>query len=226
MTHEISPRCAVPRSWWLAAVVLAAGSSVHACQVKPVPAQALKVPVDGVVVQAFSCKDAEGDHLFVESRLQGATVQGKTPPAELTFYKFTQTATGYIKRWHARDFAPIDERSSTGARATRAPRTDRFIVRDVDGDGIVEAFISYTLPGLAPNPDDGKLLVYYKDRKFAIRGAVAQGPGDFGSRTLDVGFATLPVTVQNYALNLWDTVSLPKGLNNTGGFTITQAQEH
>lgn len=218
--------CMPLRTLWLTTGLLLAGALAHACQIRPVQAQAVKAPVDGVIVQAFACKDAEGDHLFVESRQAGQSTQGKVAPAELSFYKFTSSGAGYTKRWQARDFAPTDERSASSARSARAPRTDRFIVRDVDGDGVVEAFISYTLPAQAPNPDDGKLLVYYKDRKFAIRGAVAQGPGDFGSRTLDAGFSVLPAPVQSYALSLWDSVALPKSLNATSGFNITQAPEH
>lgn len=219
--------CSLSRTLWLATGLMLAGGLAHACQIKPVQAQGVKAPVEGVIVQAFTCKDAEGEHLFVESRQAGQSAQGKALPAELSFYKFTASATGYTKRWQARDFAPIDERSASGPRpSARPPRTDRFIVRDVDGDGMAEAFISYTLPAQAPNPDDGKLLVYYKDRKFAIRGAVAQGPGDFGSRTLDAGFSVLPAPVQNYALSLWDSVALPKSLNATSGFNITQAPEH
>lgn len=218
--------CSLSRTLWLATGLMLAGITAHACQIKPVQAQGVRAPVEGVIVQAFTCKDAEGEHLFVESRQAGPSAQGKAAPAELSFYKFTTSGAAYIKRWQARDFAPTDERSASSARSARAPRTDRFIVRDVDGDGVVEAFISYTLPAQAPNPDDGKLLVYYKDRKFAIRGAVAQGPGDFGSRTLDAGFSVLPAPVQSYALSLWDSVALPKSLNATSGFNITQAPEH
>lgn len=203
-------------------------SASLACTPRPVIPAAVKAPVDGLVVAAFACKDAEGEHLFVESRQQPAPVAGKVQPAELTFYKFTTSPNGPVKRWQARDFSPVDERASAPTRPqSRTARTDRFTARDVDGDGIAEAFIAYTLPGQAPNPDDGKLLVFYKDRKFAIRGAVASTPGDFGSRTLDPGFSTLPVAIQNHALTLWDTVALPKGAAGApSSITITQAPEH
>jgi hypothetical protein len=207
--------------------LMAATSQAHACQIKAVATDVIKVQVDGTIVQAFSCKDSEGQHLFIETRQALAATQAKGPAAELSFYKFTANGTAYVRRWQARDFVQTSDDRSAGNRPGRTLRTDRFVVRDVDGDGVVEAFISYTLPGQPPNPDDGKLLVYYKDRKFAIRGAVAQGPGDFGSRTLDPAFGTLPVAVQNYALTLWDTVALPRGLGSSSqGFTITQAQEH
>ena len=83
--------------------------------------------------------------------------------------------------------------------------------------------MSYALPGQGLNPDDGKLLVFYKDRKYAIRGAVASGPGDFGTRTMDPGFNALPAAVQTFALDLWDAVALPKG---PPPVTLSQARLH
>ena len=159
------------------------------------------------------CRDAEGEHLFVETRLQPARQlqpNGKPHVAELTFYKFTNGPRGYAKRWQARDFVPLDDRLLASAgRNSRVSRANRFVISDVDGDGLAEAFMSYALPGHGQNPDEGKLLLFYKDRKYVIRGAVAAGPADFGSRTLDAGFSSLPQAVQSYALGLWDAVALP-----------------
>lgn len=201
----------------LVAPCLLAGPAM-ACSMRTVAADKVTVPVEGRIVQAFSCKDLDGDHLFVETRHQPAGT-GRSSPVELSFYKFTMAATGYTRRWQARDFASVDE--YPGLRPHRPPRVDRFVTRDVDGDGLAEAFVSYTLPGQGMNPDDGKLLVFYKDRKYAIRGAVANGPTDFGSRTLDAGFATLPASVQSFALQLWDAVALPRGMST--GVTLSQA---
>src|SRR5690606_21121969 len=149
-----------------AAAFLVAGP-VMACAMRGVPTEAVKAPVDGRVVQAFTCKDAEGEHLFVEARqvpapaTSGST--GKPSPVSLSFYKYTLPATGApIRRWQARDFAPQDEAIALAVRGNRQPRVDRFVAQDVDGDGLAEAFISYTLPGQGLNPDDGKLLVFYK----------------------------------------------------------------
>lgn len=187
-------------------------TSALACVMRSVPADSVKAPVDGRVVQAFTCKDADGEHLFIESRQAlSPPPGGRLPSLALSFYKFTLAASGgLLKRWQARDFVMQDDPLPL-PRTARAPRVDRFVVRDVDGDGLAEAFVSYALPGQGLDPDDGKLLVFYKDRKYAIRGAVASGPADFGTRTMDPGFSALPSAVQTFALDLWDAVALPKG---------------
>jgi hypothetical protein len=198
-------------------VVLAQG-----CQPRALSALPAKPPLEGQAVQAIACKDAEGEHLFIESRAQPEPVRGKPQPQVLSFYKFTlgagQTAQ---RRWQARDFLPMDDNAR--ALSTTSARADRFVVKDIDGDGLAEAFISYALPGRAGAGSEGKLLVFYKDRKYAIRGAVAQGPDDFASRTVDPSFQTLPLSVQTYALTLWDQVALPRAPIGPGGAPVIQA---
>jgi hypothetical protein len=192
--------------------------AAEACQAFNGPMETIKAPMEGKVAQAFNCKDAEGEHLFVETRLPGHLVNGKVQPTAVSFYKFTAQINGsYNKRWQARDFVPADSRLS------RSTKVERFTARDVDGDGVLEAFIAYAVPGQTSNPDEGKLLVFYKDRKYAVRGAVALAPDGFSTRTLDPSFATLPVAVQSHALGLWDTVALPQQARQRGGsMTVSQ----
>jgi hypothetical protein len=192
-----------------------------ACQTRAVPIDQVTAPVEGKIAQAFSCKDAEGEQLFVETRLPGTVVNGKLQPTAVSFYKFTLQASGKPnKRWQARDFVPADSRLS------RSSKVDRFTAQDVDGDGILEAFIAYSVPGQSGNPDEGKLLVFFKDRKYAVRGALALAPDGFSTRTLDPAFSTLPVAVQNHALGLWDTVALPQSRQRSGGMTVSQGPLH
>lgn len=201
------------------AVLTCTAVQAQGCQPRALTALPAKLPLEGQAVQAMACKDAEGEHLFIESRAQPEPVRGKPQPQVLSFYKFT-LATGQTahRRWQARDFLPADDGIRVGA--ITASRADRFVVKDIDGDGLTEAFIAYALPGRAGAGSEGKLLVFYKDRKYAIRGAVAQGPDDFASRTLDPAFQTLPVSVQTFALGLWDQVAMPRG---PGGVAVTQA---
>lgn len=203
-------------------LTLSVGCSVaKACQVRAWPAEHVKAPIEGKVAQAFSCKDAEGEQLFVETRLPGQVVNGKQQPTAVSFYQFTVQASGNLtKRWQARDFVPPDSRLS------RSSKVDRFTAQDVDGNGLLEAYIAYAVPGLSGNPDEGKLLVFYKDRKYAVRGAVALAPDGFSTRTLDPAFATLPMAIQTHALGLWDTVALPQSKQRTGGLTFSQGPAH
>jgi hypothetical protein len=192
-------------------------SAAEACLVRTWSSEPFKVPVEGKVAQAFSCKDAEGEQLFVETRLPGHVVNGKLQPTAVSFYKFTLQVNGHVsKRWQARDFVPADSRLS------RSSKVERFTAKDVDGDGMLEAFIAYAVPGQSSNPDEGKLLVFYKDRKYAVRGAVALAPDGFSTRTLDPAFATLPTAVQSHALGLWDTVALPQARQRASSMTVSQ----
>lgn len=204
------------------AVLACAAVQAQSCQPRALIALPAKLPLEGQAVQAIACKDAEGEHLFIESRAQPEPLRGKPQPQVLSFYKFTLGAgQAAHRRWQARDFLPTDDGIRAGPIHTS--RADRFVVKDIDGDGIAEAFIAYALPGRAGAGSEGKLLVFYKDRKYAIRGAVAQGPDDFASRTLDPSFQTLPLSVQTYALTLWDQVALPRSPIGPGGAGVIQA---
>lgn len=220
--HPCSQRMTRPRFRLLIALMPLAVASpavfAQGCQPRALTALPGNLQIEGQPAQALACKDAEGEHLFIESRAQPEPLRGKAQPQVLTFYKFTLGTGAPQRRWQARDFLPPDDT----VRATPATpaRADRFVVKDIDGDGVTEAFIAYSLPGRAGAGSEGKLLVFYKDRKYAIRGAVAQGPDDFASRTLDPAFQTLPASVQTFALSLWDQVAMPRG---PAGVAVTQA---
>ncbi|TBO28755.1 hypothetical protein EYS42_14155 [Aquabacterium lacunae] len=178
----------------------------QACQTRAVPIEQVKVPVEGRVVRAFGCQDALGEQLFVETR-QPTALGARAAGTALTFYQFTlnsQTnAHGVSRRWMARDFAPADSRLS------RSPQVNRFTASDIDGDGVLEAFVAYSTAATPGAAEEGKLLVFHKDRKYAVRGTVALLPGDFSTRNMDPGFDTLPGSIQRHALQLWDSMALP-----------------
>jgi hypothetical protein len=204
-------------------VLLAIPVHSFACSARAVPIESIAAPLEGKVQQAFACTDAEGSSIYVETRAPTGAGSIKPGTILVSFYKFQQSASGqWLKRWQARDFIAAGKQA-------RISRTVRFIVKDVDSDKIDEAFISYSLPSASASPEDGKLLVYYKDRKFAIRGAVGMGPTDFSTRNLDAGFTTLPASIQNYALGMWDTVAMPRSVSFSPAGTairVTQGMEH
>lgn len=198
-----------PLSFLLAVLLPGLAPTAQACQTRPVSPDLVKVLVEGRVVRAFGCQDALGDQLFVETR-QPATAGLRAAGTALNFYQFTLSNTSNAsaqaagnRRWMARDFAPADSRLS------RSPQVARFTASDIDGDGVLEAFVAYST---APTPgaaEEGKLLVFHKDRKYAVRGTVALLPGDFSTRNLDPGFEALPGSIQRHALQLWDSMALP-----------------
>ena len=63
-------------------------------------------------------------------------------------------------------------------------------------------------------------------RAFSHEDRVAVMANGFSTRNLDPAFSSLPLSVRNHALSLWDSVAQPRGLFPNGGLTVTQAQEH
>ncbi|HEX5354764.1 MAG TPA: hypothetical protein VFW93_01005 [Aquabacterium sp.] len=178
-----------------------------ACAPKPWPAgtlpDKLDLPKASQITQAWSCKDRLGEQLVVATRSPGSpgspTEGART--TELTFSKYRQTATGWKKDWQARDFLNAPP-------ASMAP--ELILLGDYDGDGQADVFLAYALPGPPAQSDEGKLLVFYKDQKYAIRGAVAHSPTDFGSRKTSANFLTLPQAIQERAFRLWDKLNSPR----------------
>ena len=172
-----------------------------ACQpLTPIEAAEVQAPYVGQIVQAYTCQDREGSHLFMATSVPLLATNPAAGAAEVHFYKYT----GNTKRWEARDFVP-------GAGA--GIRIQKFEMLDLDRDGNSEAYISYQLNSATANPDEGKLLVFFKDRKHAIRGAIARLPDDYASRNMDIAFAALPSSVRDHALGMWDNLSLPPQTN-------------
>jgi hypothetical protein len=190
------------------AILLTLTSTTHsqpaqACTARTLPtkplASQLDLPKESQITQVWSCKDTSGEQLVVAAL---AHASGQTHGEELLFLKYTQTSNGWKKNWQARDFL-------NDATSASLPPTEHVLLQDVDGDGLAEVFIAYSLPGQAAALDEGKLLVYYKDHKYAIRGAIARTPNDFGSRKIPASFLTLPPAIQNQALKLWDKLTTP-----------------
>jgi hypothetical protein len=172
------------------------------CAPKPlalelVSAQITLAPLEQLT-QAWACKDSQGDHIVTASRLPASD---KRLGTQLLFVKRTHTGSSWKKDWQARDFLPESP-------MTLAP-VEIVTLKDADGDGLAETFIAYALRSPGALLDEGKLLVFYKDQKYAIRGAIPRTPDDFGSRKISPSFLTLPASVQAQALLIWDKLSVP-----------------
>jgi hypothetical protein len=161
----------------------------------------LDLQTDESLDQAWLCTDQSGEHVVTVSRVRSPGQRG----TEVLFTQRSRQAKGWKKDWQARDFfiAPPD-------RGTEA--RNRVLLKDVDHDGHLEAYIAYVLPGPSQSVDEGKLLVFFNGRKYAIRGAIPRSPDDFGSRQIGSAFYALPAAVQAQALSLWDQLSQPQGL--------------
>lgn len=187
-------------------VLFALQGEADACTAVPLPLASvndrLGMSIEGQVSQAWACKDSAGEHVVLATRQRAPEPLHGT---EIQFSKLSKSASGWKRDWLARDFLLDGGNMLTSS--------EIILLKDVDGDGLAEVFIAYVLPGQTGEPDNGKLLVFYKDHKYAIRGAIARTVSDFGSRKMDAGFHALPASVQSQALQLWDRLSLPGGIN-------------
>jgi hypothetical protein len=174
----------------------------HDCPTQPEDASALTPPLDlqtdEVLDQAWRCTDQAGEHIVTVSRVRSPGQRG----TQVLFTQRSRQAKGWKKDWQARDFfiAPTDRLAET---------RNRVVLHDADHDGHLEAYIAYVLPGPSQSVDEGKLLVFFNGRKFAIRGAIPRTQDDFGSRQIGSAFYALPAAVQEQALSLWDQLSKP-----------------
>jgi len=198
----MAPRSPRGIAWCMALLMLGTWApGLWACTARALPlaslSETLGLRTEGHVTQAWACKDASGDHVMMAARLASPDPQFAT---QLSFVKHTRTPSGWKKDWQARDFLA----------ATNTPGAPEFmLIKDVDGDSLADVFIAYTLPGQDKATDEGKLLVFYKDKKYAIRGVIARTPDDFGSRKVSDNFLALPQPIQAQALQLWDKLSTP-----------------
>lgn len=188
-----------------AILLFAIAGKASACTAVPLPLASvndrLNMPLEGEISQAWACKDNAGEHIVLATR---QTAPEPLLGTQIQFSKFTRLPSGWKRDWQARDFLLDSSRISS---------SEIVLLKDVDGDGLAEVFIAYSLPGRTGEPDTGKLLVYVKDHKYAIRGAIARTASDFGSRKMDAAFLALPAPIQAQALQLWDRLSPPTGLN-------------
>lgn len=167
------------------------------------------------ITQAWTCKDASGEQLLVAARRRASEALHGT---HIQFYKLNKTKDGWKKVWQARDLRPDGRTQPVASFAD-----DILLLKDVNGDGLAEAYIAYALPGRGGEPDTGKLLVFYKDQKYTVRGAIARTAEDFGSRKTSANFNTLPTAVQAQALQLWDRLSMPGAHNKHADVLLTKS---
>jgi hypothetical protein len=155
-------------------------------------------PIAQAQAQAPFCP---GEHLVTVSRVRNPGQRA----TQVLFTQRTRLNGNWKKVWQARDFLVAASDPAQGAR-------NRVLLKDADGDGRMEAYIAYVLPGPSQSVDEGKLLVFSQGRKYAIRGAIPRSPDDFGSRQIGSAFHELPGSVQAQALDLWDQLSKPRPL--------------
>jgi hypothetical protein len=156
--------------------------------VKQITADKLPMPYTGQVLEAREFRDALGLHYYVATDV-------KSDKMDSLFVRcYTKTGEGYVQDWQIRDFSPYGITYETWLKIT-----------DVNKDGIYETAFAYRVEGDVLNHGmlTIKLMLHYKNIKYAIRNVAHYGSDD-DQVTMDKSFDTLPKSVKAFAINMWN----------------------
>jgi hypothetical protein len=156
--------------------------------VKQITAERLPVPYKGKVLEAYEYRDDAGLHYYV------ATEEASDKSDSLFIACYTKIASGFARDWQMKDFSPYGVTYLTFTK-----------IMDIDSDGIDEVISTYRVEGdiLKKGILAFKLILHYKDKKYAIRNISHYGD-DLGEVTMDKTFDTLPKSVRSYTVDLWN----------------------
>ena len=158
---------------------------------KDIPKSKIPVPHTGDVYNAFEFKDAAGLHFYL------VTQTDKEKNLFGTCY--TQVNGNYIKDWEIKDYSSL-----------AVDFMDYTKIVDIDKDGIYETIFVYRLPTENNHNYGGytwKLMLHYKNKKYALRAHVPDLDGDEYDATLDKSFDTLPKSVKKYVIDYWNKIA-------------------
>jgi hypothetical protein len=86
------------------------------------------------------------------------------------------------------------------------PLQDLLKVDDPLKSGDPVVLVPYWVDCDGLDPTAVKLIIYYQDRKYAVRGALPNMEGDEITRYPSANFAELPAALQHYLLDYWAKV--------------------
>jgi hypothetical protein len=155
----------------------------------------IPVKFEGKVQECYEYKDAAGLHLFLAT----ATGEGKN------FFGTAYTLVNgiYVQDWQIKDYSS-DEVGMAD---------DYTKIVDIDKDGVYETIIVYQYPTENDkyNGTTWKMLLHYKNKKYAIRGHQKDSDYDEPEVTMDKSFDTLPKSVKDYVMHYWNKLAKDQG---------------
>ncbi|RDD83356.1 hypothetical protein DVJ77_01865 [Dyella tabacisoli] len=153
----------------------------------------------GHLLKALAYRDAYGNYRILAF---GGNVHGPKRDSEsyvsLHAYGFLQDHGGYLARWEIKD-------ANGGPLCGLKMLTPLVDIIDA-GDGQSLVMVPYWIDCDGLDPTEVKLIMVYKDRKYAIRGNLPNQEGDEITRTPGETFKELPAVVQKTALAYWERV--------------------
>jgi len=153
--------------------------------------------IDYNIFKVFKCEDKSGLFYIVFSeKYDGMNENNDTLHTKIRGFNFLSTPNGLVKQWEINDFTI--KQVVAGDMETSIWFWSKFSeFNDIDKDGLIDPIVIYGTAGLNMY-DDGrlKILVYYKEKKIAIRHQ--NGVLDYERNTqVDEAFYSLPLVIQS-----------------------------
>lgn len=151
----------------------------------------------GDAIKAYEIVDKGGHWVLVFSKLETGKIGENGYQSEFHAYRYLEDHGGYLLKWEIKDF---------GGNALCSPYFDpkNLAIADIDKDGSAETIFLYQISCDGLDPAVTKLMLHYKNTKYAIRGEVPQEEGGRPVKKMDKSFDTLPPAVKKYTSNFWD----------------------
>lgn len=155
-----------------------------------------KFSINYPIRRVYECKDKSGEFYLILSESNDSIVNTKdTLHKNIKAINFSRVNNVLVKKWELNDFITGPTKESEAEKSIWF-WTKYFILKDLDGDSIIDPIIVYGSMG-AYGQDNGriKIKVYYKGQKSAIRHQ--NGALDFERNTkVDRSFYELPVKIR------------------------------
>ncbi|MFZ0872875.1 MAG: hypothetical protein WAM90_19330 [Rhodanobacter sp.] len=154
---------------------------------------------NGKLLKAMHYRDPDGSsRVFAFGGEYGGSQIAPKDMSSLHAYGLLEDHGGFLTRWEIKE--------TSGPVCAIEPLNDRIGVQDPLGDGQALVLVAYYMACDGLDPTDVKLIMVYKDHKYAIRGQLPNQPGDELSRKASTNFTELPPRVQKFAWDYWATV--------------------
>jgi hypothetical protein len=140
--------------------------------------------IEGKVIDAYKYEDESGENIYIiTKKLDGEKTKIKGS-------KFQKTNSNWISKWEIND---------QGYEILLHFPYTRII--DIDKDGLAETIFCYEIDQVS-----WKIMLHYKDKKFAVRSNIPQLDGDKYTCKYDEGFKNIPPIVFNYVKKYWQEI--------------------
>jgi hypothetical protein len=151
------------------------------------------------IVDASNWIDKAGNHTMVVCQKFEKELCSPGYKSAIYGYQFTNDKNSARMDWKIQDF-------STNACESVQYLKNSLIVKDIDGDSIMETRFCYEFSHDCCDPIKVKYLLHAKKQKYAIRGQVPMESGNSSQtkKDFDTLFASAPPAIKAFASADWD----------------------